>query len=282
LGDLLCAWMMPMTVADLMGWNLRIPVPRDAGGVRERPGRARLTPEWLRSKLTLPQHVELVQAESAPEDCAWFCTLEQQWYLNACMETSFDTIPHWLRHEIDRDTYYSQYRYIASALVRPNPSGYFGMRTPFLTLHVRGGERGQGPEALTQDLIGILARDFKQWVVISETLATREKMTNALREIGCDVAHVASPSAGLADLMWGDFEAMVSASGVVSSVGGGWSAFPYAATRMSGAPLLFTSEYAGSEVWQLLRAHSKGSILGVHLGLSEVSGFRNDMRRREV
>jgi hypothetical protein len=110
----------------------------------------------------------------------------------------------------------------------------------------------------------------------------REKMTNALREIGCDVAHVASTSAGLADLMWGDFEAMVSASGVVSSVGGGWSAFPYAATRMSGAPLLFTSEYAGSEVWQLLRAHSKVSILGVHLGPSEVSGFRNDMRRREM
>jgi hypothetical protein len=131
-------------------------------------------------------------------------------------------------------------------------------------------------------LIGILARDFKRWVVISETPATREKMTNELRRIGCDVASFAPPSGGIAELMWRDFEAMVSASGVVSSIGGGWSAFPYAATRMSSAPLLFTSEYAGSEVWQLLRAHSKLRILGVHLGMSEVRGFLDDVRRKKV
>jgi hypothetical protein len=274
--------MMPMTVADLMGWNLRIPVPRDAGGVRESPGRTPLTPEWFHSKLTLPEHVELVQAELAPEGCAWFCTLEQQWYLNACMETSFDTIPHWLRHEIDRDSYYSRYRYIASRLVSPNRSAYFGGRTPFLTLHVRGSERGPGPESLTRDLIRILAHDFKQWVVISETPAMREKMTNELCKIGCDVGNVASTSVEIAELMWQDFEAMVNASGVVSSIGGGWSAFPYAATRIGGAPLLFTSEYAGSEVWQLLRAHSKVRILGVYLGASEVRGFRDDVRLRKL
>lgn len=124
--------------------------------------------------------------EGKDEIFAWFCTVEQQWYLNASMETSFDTIPQWLRHEIDRDSYYSRYRHIASRLVRPNRSAFFGGRTPFLTLHVRGGERGQGPEKLTGDLIGILARDFKRWVVISETRATRENMTSALRKAGCE------------------------------------------------------------------------------------------------
>jgi hypothetical protein len=282
-GDLLCAWMMPMTVADLMGWRLRIPVPRGAGGVRENPQRARLTPEWFRSKLTLPAHVELVEAEAAPDDCEWFCTVEQQWYLNACMETSFDTIPRWLRRDgIDRATYYRRYRGIARALVRPNGPAFFGGRTPFIALHVRGGDRGPGQEELTLALLRVLARDFKQWVVVSESPAARERMTVALRELGCEITRAMSASEGPAEAVWGDFEAMVKASGVVSSVGGGWSAFPYAATRISGAPLLVASEYAASEVWRLLMAHSKVDVLGIRFGESGAERFREDVRRWAV
>jgi hypothetical protein len=54
---------------------------------------------------------------------------------------------------------------------------------------------------------------------------------------------------------------------VVSSVAQSWSAFPYAATRCSRAPLFFT--LPNSPVWRVLRAYSPEPIPDVHVGLSE-------------
>jgi len=82
-GDLICAWMMPMTVTDIMGWQLRIPVPQVAGGIHHEPHRPLLTAEWFRTKIDLPPHVELVPGEGAPDDCEGFCTVEPQWYLTS-------------------------------------------------------------------------------------------------------------------------------------------------------------------------------------------------------
>jgi hypothetical protein len=165
-------------------------------------------------------------------------------------------------------------------LVRPNGPAFFGGRTLFIALHVRGGDRGPGQEEGTLALLRDLARDFKQWVVVSESPVARERMSAALRELGCEAVRAMSASEGPAEAMWGDFAAMARASGVVSSAGGGWSAFPYAATRMSGAPLLVASEFGTSEVWRLLMAHSKVDIPGVRFGASGAGRFREDVRRR--
>jgi hypothetical protein len=61
-----------------------------------------------------------------------------------------------------------------------------------------------------------------------------------------------------------DFNTLVGAEAVVSSVRGGWSAFPYAATRLSGAPLLVVEPLEESLVWRVVRAHSRVPIADVH------------------
>lgn len=53
----------------------------------------------------------------------------------------------------------------------------------------------------------------------------------------------------------------------------GWSAFPYAATRVSGAPLLFTEPLERSIKWRVIRAHSQVPVGGVYHGPAGVAAF---------
>ena len=277
LGDLLCAWLMPMTLGDLMGWRVRIPVPRDAGGIHHDSRRARLTPEWFHKHFDLPAHVELIHREEAPADCDWFCTIEPQWYLNACTETSFDTIPSWLRSEpIDRLRYYARYADLAAGLLRVKQEAFFGREVPFLALHARRGDRGgaEDDRALSE-IVSRLAQEFRYWVVVSDDAVTRDRLVARLRKLGC-LARTGTgtpPGAEPSDPLMGDFRAMVGAQAVVCSVKGGWSSLPYAATRLSGAPLLFTARLAEARIWRHFSRYSQVPIRGVYLGPSEVNEF---------
>jgi hypothetical protein len=275
-GDLLCSWMMPIALGDLMGWNVRIPVPRRAGGIHHDPGRAALTPAWFNAHLDLPPHVQLVAAEAAPEDVDWFCTVEPQWYLNSCMETSFWTIPYWLRSDgIDRARYYERYRHVARGLLRPGdlPPRFDG--APYLALHARRGDRGElsDDQALQQTLRALSPR-FRHWAVISDDGPTLRRYTALLGALGCITQDAAEPGSNdSADRFMADFRALVGAAGVVSSVKGGWSAFPYAATRISGAPLLVAVDVREARVWRLFKAYSPVAIDGVHVGPGTTTAF---------
>jgi len=287
LGDMICAWLMPMTVAAMLGWKLRIPVPRFAGGVRDNPQRPPLPSAFFRSRFNLPSHVELIDAETIPSECEWFCTVEQQWFLNSCMETSFDTIPCWLRsRSLQRADYYDCYRAIATSLLRPEKTDVDEKKgdTPFLALHARRGDKGNaGDKDDLAKILQLLAEDFKHWVVVSDDQNTRNELMQVLESLGC--RFVSSLYADLSskpgsDHLFADFRATVAACGVVCSVRGGWSAFPYAATRISGAPLLFSTEVASARVWRMFRAYSKIPIKGTYLGLPETAEFRLALRDR--
>jgi len=274
-GDLLCAWMMPMTVAGLLGWRLRIPVPLDAGGIRHSPGRPSLRAAWLQDRLNLPSGVELVSKDDAPFDCDWFCTIEQQWHLNSCMETSFDTIPSWIRSlGIERAKYYSLYRYIASTLL--SPGGARERRDAHvLAVHARRDDRGDPKDEPRLDsALKLLAQRYRNWVVVSDDEQTRERITSSLERLGCALVTAAAARAGdPAERLFADFQALTTAAGVVCSVKGGWSAFPYAATRISGAPLLISSELKEARVWRVMSVHSKVPIQGIFFGAAGVSAF---------
>src|SRR3954452_12005599 len=135
-GDLLCAWMMPMALSVMNGWELRIPVPANAGGLHHDPSRPGISPDWLHAVLAVPASVRLVAADTAPDDEEWFCTLEPQWHLNSCMETSYDTIPWWLRGSVDRLEYYDAYKRLARGLVG-TPATVFDDGRPYYALHAR-------------------------------------------------------------------------------------------------------------------------------------------------
>ena len=186
------------------------------------------------------------------------------------METSFDTIPSWLRSGVDRGRYYSRYKELASGLLSPDRNAYFG-GAPFLALHARRGDvlRFGQPEdtpALYRLLRDVAAR-WRRWVVVSDDSVTREQLSKDLREWGCEV--ITETAGGAPDELTqlrADFSALVAASGVLCSVRIGWSAFPYAATQISGAPLLMTCEFTRARAWRLCQAHSKIPIRGVYFG----------------
>jgi hypothetical protein len=279
-GDLLCAWMMPIVLAEMNGWHVRIPVPLRAGGLHHDPTRPQITPDWLHATLALPTSVRALQAESAPDDEGWFCTVEQQWHLNSCMETSYDTIPWWLRGEIDRDAYYTAYRRIARGLVR-TPADPFGDGRPYYAVNARRADRGRPEDdhALSEILSGLAAR-CGRWAVVSDDPATASATAEMLREAGCEVAEIPGPGGSEVDPaaerlrgLWQHFTTLAGARAVVCSVRGGWSAFPYAATRVSDAPLVFTEPLERSIVWRVIRGHSEVPVRGVHHGPSGATEF---------
>lgn len=275
LGDLLCAWMMPMTLSELKGWQVRIPVPANAGGVHHDPSRARLTPDWLHEAFELPSRVRLVGAEAAPEGAEWFCTLTQQWHLDSCMETSYDTIPWWLRTGIDRREYYETYRRVARGLIRA-PTSARDDGHDYCALYARRGDRGvPGDNASLREVVSEVAQRWRAWAVVSDDARTASALRRLLREMGCSVADTDAGEDGPgehADLMR-DFTTLVGARAVVSSVRGGWSAFPYAATRVSGAPLVVTEALGESLVWRVISAHSAVPVAGVHHGSDGLGTF---------
>lgn len=277
LGDLLCAWMMPMALGDLMGWSVRIPVPARAGGIHHDPGRPALTPEWFHARFAIPPHVELVAAEAAPEGADWFCAIEPQWYLNSCMETSYHTIPSWLRSRgLEQAEYYRRYRRVARGLLPARSVAPLSEGAPYLALHARRRDRGepQDEQALHR-ILESLSERFRQWVVVSDDRVARERLSESLAALGGTVLPVPGPAAiDSGDDLMADFRALVGAAGVVSSVKHGWSAFPYAATRISGAPLLIASRPAEARVWRLFRAYSAAPLQGVWVGPSGAEPFR--------
>lgn len=275
LGDLLCAWMMPMTLSELKGWQVRIPVPSSAGGVHHDSSRPQLTPEWLHEVFELPSRVRLVAAETAPDGVEWFCTLTQQWHLDSCMETSYDTIPWWLRTSVDRREYYETYRRVARGLTRETTALHAEGRG-YCALYARRGDRGvPGDDASLREVVSEVARRCGGWTVVSDDARTASALRRLLREVGCTVAEpnpAEDDPGGLAALTR-DFAALVGARAVVSSVRGGWSAFPYAATRVSGAPLVVTEDLRESLVWRVIRAHSLVPVVGVHHGTDGLRPF---------
>lgn len=281
-GDLLSAWMMPMALSEMNGWRLRIPVPANAGGLHHDPSRPQITPDWLHATFTLPASVRMVAAETAPDDEEWFCTLEQQWHLNSCMETSYDTIPWWLRGDVDRLEYYRAYQRVARRLVRA-PTSMFDDGRPYYALNARRGDRGRpGDDQALREIVSALARRFNDWAVVSDDPQTASELRSLLRAANCAVAEPPDPPAVELDGDTGtdrrarlirDFTTLVGARAVVCSVRGGWSAFPYAATRVSGAPLVFTEPVERSIVWRVIRAHSEVPVPGVHHGLVGVAEF---------
>jgi hypothetical protein len=267
--------MMPMTLSELKGWRLRIPVPTTAGGVHHDPSRPRLTPEWLHQAFELPSRVTLVTADAAPGGAEWFCTLTQQWHLDSCMETSYDTIPWWLRSGVDRQEYYDAYRRIAHGLARASPSAFADGRA-YCALNARRRDRGvPDDDASLRDVVSLVAQRWRSWAVVSDDARTASTLRRLLREAGCSVAE----TGGGEDFPGGytalirDFTTLVGAGAVICSVRGGWSAFPYAATRISGAPLVLTESLEESLVWRVIRAHSRVPVTGVHHGPEGLSTF---------
>jgi hypothetical protein len=223
----------------------------------------------------------MVTAEAAPDDADWFCTLEQQWHLGACMETSYDTIPWWLRDKVDRIEYYVAYQRIARGLMRPQASPFHDARH-YYALHARRADRGPpDDEHALRQMVSALAPWCSSWAVVSDDPRTASKLRAVLRAQNCTVApaeHTVPRDGGQAGAdgharLIGDFKTLVGASAVVCSVRGGWSAFPYAATRVSGAPLVFTEALERSMAWRLIRAHSSVPVTGIHHGPVGVGAF---------
>jgi hypothetical protein len=279
--------MMPMAVSQLNGWRLRIPVPANAGGLHHDPSRPQVTPDWLHATLDLPDSVCMVAAESAPDREDWFCTLSQQWHLGSCMETSYETIPWWLRGDIDRLEYYDAYQRVAQQLVRP-PATVFDDGRPYSVLNVRRRDRGRpADDQDLREIVAALAAHSRDWVVVSDDPETASTLRGLLRAERCGVAELPDFTAVEAAAASGadrrarliqDFTTMVGARAVVCSVRGGWSAFPYAATRVSGAPLLFTEPLEQSIAWRVIRAHSRVPVRGVHHGPDGITDFLRPQR----
>lgn len=275
LGDLLCAWMMPMALSMMNSWQLAIPVPANAGGLHHDPLRPQITPDWLHGTFAFPTSVRMVAAERARDDEEWFCTLEQQWYLNSCMETSYDTIPWWLRGNVDRLEYYDAYQRVARGLVRA-PATVFDDGRPYCALHARRAGRGRpGDDQALREIVSALAPFCADWIIVSDDPETSSMLRGLLRTASGGLAEPTNPTDGGTAVDAGadrrarlirDFTTLVGARAVVCSVRGGWSAFPYAATRMSGAPLVFTEPLESSMVWRVIRAHSQVPVRGVHHG----------------
>jgi hypothetical protein len=268
LGDLLGAWTMPMALAALQGWRLRIPVPANAGGLHHDPSRARLTPERLHEAFAFPEHVTLVSAEAAPDGADWCCTLAAQWHLDACTETSYETIPWWLREAVDRHEYYEACRTITRALDAPTDG------PPYCALHARRQDRGApGDDAALREIASSMASRCPEWAVLSDDPGTLAHLRELLADAGCRVVAPGRDPGDELDRTIADFRTLVGARVVVASVRGGWSAFPYAATRISGAPLVLTEALADSIIWRVIRAQSRVPISGVHHGaLPSLSG----------
>ncbi|MFL5864593.1 MAG: hypothetical protein ACJ780_28170 [Solirubrobacteraceae bacterium] len=264
-----------MTMSELKGWQLRIPVPARAGGVHQDPSRPRLTPKRLHDAFELPGRVRLVAAEAAPGGVDWFCAVEQQWHLNSCTETSYDTIPWWLRSDIDRWEYYEAYRRVARGLM-PKPASVFADGRAYCALHARRRDRGvPDDEVSLRDVVSLVAQRWPAWAVVSDDALTALALRRLLREAGCSVADAGADEddpGDYAGLMRG-FTTLVGARVVVSSVRGGWSAFPYAATRISGAPLVVTEALTKSPTWRVIRAHSLVPLADVHHGLEGLRTF---------
>ena len=270
-----------MAVSELNGWQLRIPVPANAGGLHHDRSRPQITPEWLHATFAVPARVRMVTDEAAPDDADWFCTLEQQWHLNSCMETSYDTIPWWLRGEVDRAEYYAAYQRVARGLMQAQATAFYDGRH-YYALHARRADRGQlSDDQALREIVSALAPGCSAWAVVSDDHQTASMLGALLRAENCTVARSAEPDLGVggkrrADRharLIGDFKTLVGAQAVVSSVRGGWSAFPYAATRVSGAPLVFTEPLERSIIWRVIRAHSKVPVRGVHHGPARVAAF---------
>jgi hypothetical protein len=264
-----------MTLSELKRWQLRIPVPADAGGVHHDPSRARLTPEWLHETFNFPSRVRLVAAEAAPEGEEWFCTLTQQWHLDSCMETSYDTIPWWLQSGVDRRAYYEAYRRVARGLLHTTTSAFADGRV-YCALNARRADRGQPDDrASLRDVVSSFARRCRNWVVVSDDAQTASALHHLLQEAGCCVAElgIGDDGPGGRGLPIRDFTNLLGARAVVCSVRGGWSAFPYAATRMSGAPLVFAEPLGESITWRVIRAHSRVPVRGVHHGPEGLETF---------
>lgn len=275
LGDLLLAWLMPITVAVLLDWRLRIPVPSDAGVLRPGSGRPPLLPSWLERVFALPPNVRLVAADVAPRGVEWFCTIEQQWYLNACMETSFDTIPPWVETEqLNREAYYQCYASVARGLlpVKPEPAT---STEQTIAIHIRRGDRGNvEDDRYLENLLTTLSGSFKNWAVVSDSADCSARLGKRLLELGCRV--LTKPKTGSLDALDAqleDFLVLATAGAVVSSVAGGWSAFSYAATRLSGKPLLVASEWRDATAWRVLKRHSRVPIRNLFVGRSDVDRF---------
>lgn len=269
LGDVLCAWMMPMALSRLWGKGVRIPVPFAAGGTQHEPSRPRLTAARLEQSFDFPSFTSLVPVEAAPDGEPWVCAVSQQWHLDSCMETSYDTIPSWVRGGVDRHEYYAAYREVARNLVAGVAPAFADGR-PYWALHARRGDRG-APHAGEDTLAEAVASRSGDWVVVSDDPATAAALRHGLAARGCTVADV--PAAEDAyDRAVSDLRLLVGARVVVSSVRGGWSAFPYAATRISGSPLVITEPLAQSLPWRIIRAHSPIPIAGVFHGLAAFEG----------
>jgi hypothetical protein len=281
-GDLLCAWLMPMTLAELNGWQVRIPVPANAGGRHHDASRPQITPDWLHETLALPPTVQMVAAETVPDEGAWFCALEQQWHLNSCTETSYETIPWWLRGDVDRQRYYDVYSRVAGRLLRPTPDVFEDGR-PYCVLNARRADRGRpGDDDELREIVAGLTSLCRDWAVVSDDARTAATLRALLRSSGYGVAEpVDLPSAGPGSddasdrraRLIRDFSILARAQALVCSVRGGWSAFPYAATRISGAPLIFTEPLESSIVWRVLRAHSQVPVRGIHHGSANIEEF---------
>jgi hypothetical protein len=266
LGDLLSAWMMPMTLSELKGWQVRIPVPARAGGVHHDSSRPRLTPEWMHEAFKLPSRVTLVAAEAAPEGARWFCSLAQQWHLDSCMETSYETIPWWLRSDVDRREYYETYRRVARGLARAT-SPVFADGRAYCALNARRRDRGvPGDDAALRDVVSLVAQRWRAWAVVSDDERTASALRRLLREAGCSVAQTDAGEDDAGAALLRQFTTLAGAQVVVASVRGGWSAFPYAATRISGAPLVVSEALVDSPVWRVIRAHSRVPVTGIHHG----------------
>jgi hypothetical protein len=281
-GDLICAWLGPIALAELKDWWIRIPVPANAGGLHHDASRVQLTPEWLQQELALPDRVRLVAAEAAPEGEDWFCTLEQQWHLNSCTETSYETLPWWVRRDVDRSDYYAAYRRVAQRLLGDRSGVNIGDGGAYFALHARRGDRGApADEVSLRRVVSSLAGRCRHWAVVSDESKTAVELRRLLEEAGYSVVSV-YPSRPVVDggqrtQMVLDLRTLVGASAVISSVRGGWSAFPYAATRISGAPLLVTEPLGQSLVWQVIRAHSRVAVAGVHHGPEGVESVLADL-----
>jgi hypothetical protein len=271
LGDLLGAWMMPMTLAELKGWRLRIPVPGNAGGIHHDPSRERLTPGWFHEAFDLPAGVELVDAERVPNGSRWFCSLTPQWHLDVCMETSYYVIPWWLRTEVERDEYYDVYGRVARNLLGSRSSTTFD-GPPYGALYARRRDRGPTEDdAAIRLLVSALRQRWREWAVVSDDDNAALTLRRLLVEAGCSVQRSTESSQDALTAMKRDFATLAGAQVVVSSVNGGWSAFPYAATRISGAPLVTVDGLERSDVWRVIRAHSPVPIAGVHHGLEALT-----------
>jgi hypothetical protein len=176
---------------------------------------------------------------------------------------------------VDRHEYYDAYRRIARGLARATPSAFSDGRA-YCALNARRGDRGvPDDDASLRDVVSLVAQRWRAWAVVSDDARTASALRRLLREAGCSVAETGGGEdvpGGYAALMR-DFTTLVGARAVVCSVRGGWSAFPYAATRISGAPLVVTEALEESLVWRVIRAHSLVPVTGVHHGSEGLSRF---------